>query len=287
MTLIDFYFGGIDQLIDFLDLLERNTNNSLVSLPSKYPPILTITMSYEITSGQIKNYGGSVYHHFLVANCFKDDIIGLSVDASGILNEDSLSLLPNLKYLRAAPRGRAALYRFGGNLSSLKDSTKLEYLDLEAEGFVGDLNSLKNLTNLKYLELAGGTGFNNRILGDLSSLKDLTKLEYLGLGNTGVTGSLSDLSSLPQLRDLYLQNTGVTGSLSDLSSLPQLRKLYLCPNENIRGDVADVPTIKATYKDGYTDLGKCLGVTGVIHDIDCSDERYNCMCGDNSVTCDN
>tara|TARA_B100000683_G_scaffold7746_1_gene8506 strand:- start:405 stop:1652 length:1248 start_codon:yes stop_codon:yes gene_type:complete len=278
VTEISFHFDGMAQLQDFLSLLDRNTNNSVVDLPHGYPPILDVDYTVPWGDGPVTNtLSLDISYIFKVANCFKDDIIGLiGRGHEGVLTKDSLSLLPKLKYLDLANTS------VSGNLSSLKDLTKLEYLDLMDTGVSGKLSDLQDLTKLKHLDLNLTS-----VSGKLSDINGLTNLESLDLAGSGVSGKLSDLQDFTNLEFLDLRDTGFSGKLSDLQDLTNLKYIYLCPNSSITGDLSDVSTIKNAYDRENTDFNECSRLTGVIQDINCSSERYNCMCGDSLVTCDN
>ena len=109
-----------------------------------------------------------------------------------------------------------------GQLSDLKDLTRLGYLSLSDTGVSGQLSDLKDLTSLGSLDL-GNTG----VSGQLSDLKNMSILFALNLKATGVNGELSGLKDLTSLFFLDLSSTGISGDVSELDALTDLREANL------------------------------------------------------------
>ena len=119
-----------------------------------------------------------------------------------------------------------------GDVSPLKNLTKLTVLDLHRNGKILDVSPLKGLTNLTWLSLRG-----NRI-SDVSPLKGLTNLTYLHVGYTmRQLSDISALSALTNLTYLDLENNRI----SDLSPLSALTNLtYLDLDSNLITDVSQL-----------------------------------------------
>ena len=319
---IDLVFEDKKSTDEFRDLLSKNTK-SLIDSDKKLiiffrrfgPPSDIVGDDYFTTSEAIS-----------IANCFKEDVIGISGSLQGDIA--NLSGLTGLQYL--------ALYQgnVNGNIKNLSGLTGLQYLDLVNTDVNGDIKNLSGLTGLKYLDLAhtdvngdiknlsglkelkyfqiSGEGVEgdiknlsglkelkyliihvdgDNVEGDIMHLSGLKELKYLGISGN-IEGDIMHLSGLTELQSLHLANTNVNGKLENLSGLSHLEELYLCPS-NMVGDIfsTDNDNIKNLYMrdqsiQSNNDLDKCNGITGFL-EVDCSSDMYNCICGDSSVTCDN
>jgi len=193
-------------------------------------------------------------------------------------NIDDISTLTNLEQLTLSslngPSQRV-------NIDSLKNLTKLSYLNLTNNGFISfeDLSEIlyllsdtlktliiyghgigeltdkfSELKNLKHLELRG-CGLTNI----LDYVKDLKNLEYLDLSNNNINTELPE--SLNELINLHTINlsgniniTGKTLTIPNLSSCIYDRKYELCMPSS------DIKCLKENNY-GYLECGKQLDVT--------------------------
>ena len=120
-----------------------------------------------------------------------------------------------------------------GDVSPLKNLTKLTVLDLHRNGKISDVSPLKGLTNLIWLSLRG-----NRI-SDVSPLKDLINLIYLHLGYNQIL-DVSPLKTLAKLTFLNLD----ANRISDVSPLSVLINLInIALDDNRISDVSPLSVL--------------------------------------------
>lgn len=111
-----------------------------------------------------------------------------------------------------------------GDIASLGDLNKLNYLSLRMSNVTGDIASLGNLTELNYLDLT-----NNSVSGNLNIFSKLSKLQRLYISNTNIIGNIDVLYSNSKLTEIYAANTGISG---DLAKLPESCTLISIVNNN-------------------------------------------------------
>ena len=275
---IDLVFEDTKSADEFRDLLSKNTK-SLIDSDKK---LIIFFRGYITPPNTIRTYF-TTSEAISIANCFKEDVIGISGSLQGDIA--NLSGLTGLQYLALYPGN------VNGNIKNLSGLTGLQYLDLVNTDVNGDIKNLSGLTGLKYLDLAHtdvngdiknlsglkelkyleitGEGVEGDIKnlsglkelkyliihvdggnvnGNIKNLSGLTGLQYLDLVNTDVNGDIKNLSGLTELQSLNLANTNVNGKLENLSGLSHLEELYLCPS-NIVGDIfsTDNDNIKNLY----------------------------------------
>ena len=119
-----------------------------------------------------------------------------------------------------------------GDLSSIKEMTKLRDLRLAGSRITGNVSELSKLKDLVRLHLS-----QTEVMGDLAELSKLTALEDLRLPHTQVSGNVAKLSKLKELWHLDLAQTEVMGDLAELSKLTALKYLHL-PHTQVVGDVS-------------------------------------------------
>ena len=122
-------------------------------------------------------------------------------DVSGSLNKD-FKQLKDLKQLNLENT------KASGDISLLRNNTKLDYLNLQNTSVFGDLTALQKATELQSLNL-----YNTMVFGDLAALQKATKLQSLNLYNTTVFGDLAALQQATQLKDfnnIEVSNTSIT-----------------------------------------------------------------------------
>uniref|UniRef100_A0A2N9G7Z1 Protein kinase domain-containing protein n=1 Tax=Fagus sylvatica TaxID=28930 RepID=A0A2N9G7Z1_FAGSY len=173
------------------------------------------------------NFFGSI--PVSLSNASRLEIIDLSfnkfvgqvpTDLGNLLDLQSLSVGPN---------------NLGSNnsmdldfLTSLKNCTKLEYLDFPENNF----GALENFINLTALNMA-----NNLFTGSIPAyLMKFQKLEGLNLGGNRLSGHIpSSIGNLTQLVKLYLSQNNLEGSIpSSLGNCKYLRHLDISTN-NLSG----------------------------------------------------
>ena len=123
-----------------------------------------------------------------------------------------------------------------GDVSPLKNLTKLTVLDLHRNGKILDVSPLKGLTNLTWLSLRG-----NRI-SDVSPLKGLTNLTYLHVAYN----SISDVSALETLTSLTFLDVEANRKISDLSSFSVLTNLTYLDFDNV--GISDLTPLQTLTK---------------------------------------
>ena len=123
------------------------------------------------------------------------------------------------------------------NISDLKYSTSLSYLNYANTNASGNIGELKKLTNMTILEIA-----NTNVSGNIGELKTLTNLTSMNLSNTKVSGNIGELKTLTNLTKLYLYNPDVplTGNISELSALSNCSEMGF-QYSNLTGDLATLP----------------------------------------------
>ena len=119
------------------------------------------------------------------------------------VSDAMLALHNNLWELRYASR------QVSGDLSALKNLTKLEFLFLQGTEVSGNIAALENLRELTQLNLG-----ETKVFGDLAALENLTKLENLKLDSTQLSGNIGALQNLTKLDFLDLSDTQVIGDMS-------------------------------------------------------------------------
>ena len=102
------------------------------------------------------------------------------------------------------------------DLSYLKYSTALTYLDMHSTQVTGDIANLKNLTALTYMDVQ-----NTQVTGDIANLKNLTALTYINIYNKQVPliGNIGNLSTLTKCEIIQLKYSKLTGDLATLPSV--------------------------------------------------------------------
>ncbi|KAJ4787349.1 Leucine-rich repeat protein kinase family protein [Rhynchospora pubera] len=108
----------------------------------------------------------------------------------------------------------------------------LEVIRLDENGLIGEVPSLSNLTRLNFLNLA-----NNHLTGPLPNLTALTALNYLSLSNNQFDPSEvpSWLSNLEHLRTLEIESGQLHGQiLQELFSFKELQEVNL-KNNSLNG----------------------------------------------------
>ena len=100
-----------------------------------------------------------------------------------------------------------------------------------------NMSDLKYSTALTYLNFA-----NTKVSGDIGELKALTSLTNLNLSNTKVSGNIGELKTLTSLTKLYLYNPDVplTGNISELSTLSNCSEMGF-QYSKLTGDLATLP----------------------------------------------
>ncbi|CAE7213477.1 ERL2, partial [Symbiodinium sp. CCMP2456] len=111
-----------------------------------------------------------------------------------------------------------------GKLEALSNLVELKELDLSRTGITGRFEILKNFDHMTKIMLA-----ETQTSGQLKELTDLRELSHLDLSKTNTTGAIEDLLGWKHLREVSLRNTGVTGRLSAkwLGMLKELSALDL------------------------------------------------------------
>ena len=121
------------------------------------------------------------------------------------------------------------------NIDNLKFSKDLKTLILIHDSY-GDISSLKDLTKLTEI-----SGSNTNIHGDISSLKNLTQLTKFTLLNTQVSGDIASLSFLTKLTNFELSSTDkIVGDISSLKMLSELQNFKI-QSSGLYGDLATIP----------------------------------------------
>lgn len=95
-----------------------------------------------------------------------------------------------------------------GDLSVLKDFSKLESLSIAGSKITGDLSKAQYLPNLKNISIA-----KTSISCDISIFANNVNLIYIDVSNTSSTGDLSVLAALNNIRYINATGTAITGSL--------------------------------------------------------------------------
>ncbi|KAF3434596.1 hypothetical protein FNV43_RR21681 [Rhamnella rubrinervis] len=122
--------------------------------------------------------------------------------------------------------------------NSLKNCTRLQYLDLGANSFTGKAPDLSSLRELSYLNLSA-TGFSGTF--PWKSLENLTNLAFLSLGdNPFDPGPFpTEFLKLDKLYWLYLSNCSITGKFpTDIGNLSLLENLELSDND-LSGEIPE------------------------------------------------
>ena len=117
----------------------------------------------------------------------------------------------------------------------------------------GDLSSVKEMTKLRALELGG-----SQVTGNVSELAKLKDLWSLDLSQTQVVGHVKELRKLKELVNLDLSQTQVMGDLAELSNLTALAILRLSHTQ-VSGNVAELWKLTLTCLD--------LSQTQVVGDV--------------------
>lgn len=121
------------------------------------------------------------------------------------------------------------------DIDNLKFSKDLKQMILLSSSY-GDISSLKDLTKLTSFICS-----NSNIYGDISSLKNLMALTSLRMFNTKVSGDIASLGALTNLTYFELSSTNkLVGNISSLKALSKLGSFKLNGND-IFGDLATVP----------------------------------------------
>jgi hypothetical protein len=128
-----------------------------------------------------------------------------------------------------------------GNLSSVKEMTKLERLILRGQ-VRGDLAELSKLKGLEVLDLS-----QSQVVGNVSALCNLTKLTRLHLSQTQIVGELGEVSKLKELGNLDLSQTRVVGDVGELSKLRKLTDLQLSQTK-VHGDITVITSMPYVIK---------------------------------------
>ena len=186
-----------------------------------------------------------------VAILDKYSITGLSIlypsQTSADYGRNKYFNLSDLKYSTALTYLNFANSQVTGDIANLKGLTALTYLSVYNSQVTGDIVNLKNLTALTSLGLS-----NTNVTDDIVNLKNLTALTSLGLSNTNVTGDIVNLKNLTALTSLGLSNTNVTGDIVNLKNLTRLGKELMLKGLNLSGNIGDLPNevLFVTNKDG-------------------------------------
>ena len=125
------------------------------------------------------------------------------------------------------------------DLSSLKYSNKLSFLNIGNTLATGSLENLKGLYNLNTINLG-----NTLVDGDIKSLQGITALTAIHLYRTQVSGNIGDLKTLTSLSTLNLASTQVSGNVGELKTLTSLSTLFIS-NNNIPlvGDIGELSSL--------------------------------------------
>ena len=123
------------------------------------------------------------------------------------------------------------------DLSSLKYSNKLSFLNIGNTLATGSLENLKGLYNLNTINLG-----NTLVDGDIKSLQGITALTAIHLYRTQVSGNIGDLKTLTSLSTLNLASTQVSGNVGELKTLTALTSLNLSAT-SVSGNIGDLKTL--------------------------------------------
>ena len=121
-----------------------------------------------------------------------------------------------------------------------KELKDLEELNLENTKASGDISLLRNNTKLDYLNL-----HNTMVFGDLAALQKATALQSLNLYNTMVFGDSAALQKATKLRSLNLYNTTVFGDLAALQRATKLKDFHNFEVSNTRITCPQEAALKA------------------------------------------
>jgi hypothetical protein len=144
---------------------------------------------------------------------------------------DALSGLTNLYCLGLSLSQQGSEDGITGNISALKNLSKLENLGLNYEGIEGDIANLSELTNLNEIVLNW-----TNVSGDTSSFTKLTPSEVI-LVDTKVEGEVSDFAHMP-LRLLRFSEY-IQGDFSDLGRQADLEDINMSYMTKIRVKPSD------------------------------------------------
>ncbi len=147
-----------------------------------------------------------------------------------------------------------------GDLSVLENLPNLKIIDFEdATGITGELKSLANLKKLEYINLKA-----TNVKGDLKDLSQLENLKYINVGYTTISGELVSIAKNKNLIEIHFDSTSCSSSYHTASSFKYLRAL----STNATGDIISLKdlkylnTLKVTGGDGdISILNKNKGLT--------------------------
>lgn len=106
-----------------------------------------------------------------------------------------------------------------GDISVLKDISKLESLYISSTKITGDLSNAQYLPNIKSLDIS-----NSSVSCDLSIFANCANLININVSNTSSTGNLSILATLNNIRSISAKSTVITGDLSLFANKASFRE---------------------------------------------------------------
>lgn len=106
-----------------------------------------------------------------------------------------------------------------GDLSVLKDISKLESLYIGGSKITGNLSTAPYLSNIKYIDIS-----NSSVSCDMSIFANSANLSNINVSNTSSTGSLSVLATLNNIRSISARGTVITGDLSLFANKASFRE---------------------------------------------------------------
>lgn len=105
-----------------------------------------------------------------------------------------------------------------GDLSVLKDLSKLESLYIGGSKITGDLSNASYLSNIKSIDIS-----NSSISCDMSIFANSFNLLNIDVSNTSSTGDLSVLATLNNIISIAARSTTITGDLSSFANKASFR----------------------------------------------------------------
>ncbi|KMZ64473.1 hypothetical protein ZOSMA_36G00820 [Zostera marina] len=208
---------------------------------------------------------------------FKDlsNLVFLDISDAGLHESVSLKEFLNLGNLTKLILSRNN-YDSLDDLSSVANTSKLEYLNLSGNNLTGSTpftEILVNLSKLSVLDLSNNSLNGPTIFAEMLKLENLTKLDlssnnlgtqeessskalvssilqYLDLSSNNLTGPiLTEILDLEKLTFLNLSHNSLSGEISNLTRLPHLKVLDLSYN-NLTGNISDL------LKEKMEEMGK-------------------------------
>ena len=230
---------------DLLRLGEMRMKILKVSNPTEHTQGFSLSVNKAITLEIVSD--GYFTDKTLTENKGKN--ITLNVGANNIWvngNSDAeIAILDKYSLTKIMEYYQGDLSAYGDNikfnLSYLKYSNNLDFIDLPQTQVSGDIANLKDCASLTHLNLS-----NTQVSGDIANLKNLTALKALNLFNTQVSGDIANLKNLTLLDVLTLDNTKVSGNIGELRGLTKCGSISL-KGSTFTGDLSLIPALFISF----------------------------------------